>query len=389
MTVEYKIYYDNECATQEQLDQIEQIVVEQEVGKFWEARIKIPTCNSDAGVWEGEDAPERSEFTRVRIEVKVGDKGDFVPLIDGMIVGQDAGRSSIPGQSTITLVVHDDSAKLHTKDEVQRYESGRDSEIAEQIFLEAALGGTPDVDKTEERPDNPAEAIIQRGTKMQILRSLAERNGNYYVYVLPGEEAGQSIGCFKKLTDELDEKIPKLEMFGENRNLAEFNIEQNARSATNITAARMNLRDKSITTSTASYRDATLLGEDAALDTSEENIKTRRLPPDQSDSADLDGATAGERDRDSLTLEATGSVLPLCFKGVLIPYRLVAVSVSDSRFSTNYMIFKVVHTLDRSNYTQSFTVKGNAVTASPDACAAKPQASASASVSFNMQVNIF
>lgn len=389
MTVEYKVYYDNECATQKQLDQIEQIVVEQQVGQVWEARIKIPTCSSDAGTWEGEDEPTQSEFARVRIAVKVGDEGDFVPLIDGMIVGQDAERSSVPGQSTITLVVHDDSAKLHTADEVQRYNAGSDSEIAEQIFQEAELGGTPDVEPTGATPDNLAAEIIQRGTKMQILNSLAERNGNFYAYVLPGEEPGQSIGCFKTLTNELDEKIPKLEMFGENRNIAEFNVRNNARSATNVTAATMSLRGKDITTSTASYRDATLLGEDAAINTSDENVKTRRLQPGQTDVVDLDSATAGARDRDSLTLEADGRVLPLCFKGVLIPYRLVAVSVSDSRYSTNYTVFKVVHTLDRSNYTQSFTVKGNAVTASADECAASPQASASASVSFNMQINIF
>jgi len=388
MTTEFKVFFDNESATQAQLDEIEEIVVEQEVNKVWEARIKIPVCVSDAGIWEGEEEPTRSEFTRVRVEIKHG-KTDFVPLIEGVVVGQDMERSAIPGKSMQTLIVHDDSALLHREDKMEKYDAEKDSDIAREIF-KTQLGGEPQIDDTEKRPDSPAKAIVQPKTKMQILRALAERYGNFYAYVLPGKNVGKSIGCFKTLPKLSDENLPPLVMFGEDRNLAEFNVSQNPQTASDVVAATLNLRDKSVTTASSSYRDSTLLGEEAATGYNEQNVKKKRLPPGRGSLVDLESATKGEVEKSSFTLEAEGSVLPLCYDGVLSPYRMVPVLLSDSRFSTNYVIFKVVHTLTRSHYTQSFKMKGNAVSNKKDGTVPSvPQASAVIAVGFNAQVNIF
>lgn len=388
MTIEFKVYYDGEPASQDQLGEIEEITVEQEIGRVWEARLKIPVCVSDAGSWEGEEEPSRQEFSRVRVAVRLGGEGDFVPLIDGRIVGQDAERSSVPGRSMVTLVVHDDSALLHREPESELHDAEKDSDIARQIYESASLGGDPDVDETETRPDTD-RPVLQHGTKMQILRALAERQGNFYAYVLPGEEVGQSVGCFKKLPEKADENLPTLYLFGEDRNLAEFNVRHNATSASDVEASSLSLRDKSTATSVSRFRDATLLDAQAATAFNESNQTRRRLPPGHSESEDLESATRGAMERSSWTLEADGSVLPLCYKGVLTPYRIVPVRISDSRYSTNYVIFKVVHTLNRSNYTQSFTMKSNAVSPSASAGAGLPGASASVSASFNVQVNIF
>lgn len=388
MTTEFKVFFDNESATQAQLDEIEEIVVEQEVNKVWEARIKIPVCVSDAGIWEGEEEPTRSEFTRVRVEIKHG-KTDFVPLIEGVVVGQDMERSAIPGKSMQTLIVHDDSALLHREDRMEKYDAEKDSDIAREIF-KTQLGGEPQIDDTEKRPDSPAKAIVQPKTKMQILRALAERYGNFYAYVLPGKNVGKSIGCFKTLPKLSDENLPPLVMFGEDRNLAEFNVSQNPQTASDVVAATLNLRDKSVSTASSSYRDSTLLGEEAATGYNEQNVKKKRLPPGRGSLVDLESATKGEVEKSSFTLEAEGSVLPLCYDGVLSPYRMVPVLLSDSRFSTNYVIFKVVHTLTRSHYTQSFKMKGNAVSNKKDGTVPSvPQASAVIAVGFNAQVNIF
>ena len=93
------------------------------------------------------------------------------------------------------------------------------------------------------------------------------------------------------------------------------------------------------------------------------------------------------------TLTADGSVLPLRYTGILRPYLMVPVRLSDTRYSANYVIFKVVHTLGLSDYTQSFTMRGNAVSAATSASAGLPAPSAAvagaAAVSFNIQVDIF
>lgn len=385
-TIEYKVFFDNASAAQDKLDKIEEITVEQEVGMAWEARLLIPVCVNNDGKWEGEEEAWMKPYGRARVEISING-GDFVALIDGPVVGHDTARSSIPGKSFVTVVVHDDSALLHKEDEIKPYEATNDGEIARQIFDAAALGGTTEVDTVPDQPDNAAAAIMQRGTKMEMLRSLAKRHRNFYAYVLPGKVAGQSIGCFKKLPEQAD-GMPPLILFGADRNTTELNIKNNARSPSEVTASSMSLRDKSMTTATSSYRDATLLGKQPASDASANTTK-KRLPPGQTDSVDLQSATDGEAASSGFSLEATGSVMPFCYTGVLMPYRVVQAQISDSELSANYVIFKVKHTLNRSIYTQSFTLKGNSTSPAASTSASAPQPSASASASFNVQVSIF
>src|ERR1041385_6502788 len=152
-SIEYKIFFDNQPADDNKLDLVDEITVEQQIDMAWEARMKIPVCVNEDGKWEGEEEAWMRPFTRARVEIKLGG-GSFTPLIDGPIVGYDTERSSIPGKSIVTLVVHDDSALLNQRDEVDSHE-GSDSEVARQIFESAHLGGTPDIDPTPARPASP------------------------------------------------------------------------------------------------------------------------------------------------------------------------------------------------------------------------------------------
>ena len=391
MNKEFRVYYNGELASKEQLDQIEQIVVEQEVGRVWEAKVKIPVCLSDEGTWHGEADALRQEFSRVRVEARIGE-GDWIPLIDGRVVGKDELRSAIPGQSSLTLVVHDDSALLHREAESDKYSGQTDSEIARSIFESATLGGEPDVDKTPSHPDNQA-VINQHGTKMQMLRSIAARYSDFFVYVLPGDSVGASVGCFKKLPTAPDPQLPELTLLGDSRNLAEFNVRENASTASTFEGATLSFRDKSVATGSASFRDATLIEATAATDAPEKETRKRRLPPGHNDLTDPQSAAEGAASMSGFTLTAEGSVLPLCYTGILRPYRMVPVKLSDTRYSSNYVIFRVVHTLGVSEYTQSFSLRGNAVSAPKSANAGLPAPSASVAgalaVSFNLQVDIF
>lgn len=385
--IEYKIYFDNQPAAKDVLDRIDEIVVEQQINMMWEARLKVPVCVDEKGKWESEDLPWLKEFTRVRVAIRVGD-GDFVPLIEGRIKEPEQNMNPTPGNSIVTVVVRDDTWLLHTaSDEVESYPTGTDSDIASQIFQEV-LGTSPQVDPTSAQPDNPAQFNMRRGSKMQFLRVLARRHENYYAYVLPGENPGESIGCFKKLPEETD-GLPALYLLGEDRNMRDIRFRNNGSAPSKVTASALSLRDKQVTSHTASYNDETPPKGETATQATGENLTTRRLPPGRSDTVSLESAVSGAAQTSAYSIEATGSTLPLCYSGVLTPYRMVPVRVSDSRYSTDYVIFKVTHTLTRSHYTQSFTLRGKAVSEKKGASATSPAASASASVSFNIQVSIF
>jgi hypothetical protein len=384
--VEFKLFLDGESATMEQLDKIDEIVVDQAIDRAWEARLKVPVCVNDDGKWDAEADAWMNVFTRIRVEVNPGD-GKFVPLIDGPVVGLDSARSAYPGKSVVTVVVHDDSALLNREAKVEVKQGETDSELARQIFLDASLGGTPDIEDTRAQPDETTAAAVRRGTPMQYLRELARRNRDFHAYVLPGRKPSQSIGCFKRFPTATD-GLPDMALLGPDRNVETFNVNHKAQNPCTVQAATLSIAHDSVKTSSSSYRDATLMG-DQTPDAKNSNQATCLLPPGQTDRVDLDEATKGAAADSGFSLEATGSVMPSCYPAVLSPYRVVMVKISDSPFSTKYLISQVTHTLTRSLYTQSFGMKGNGVTVGAGGGAGGPSPSADLGVSFNIQVSIF
>jgi hypothetical protein len=384
--VEYKVFFDGTSATQDQLDKIEEVVVDQTVDRAWEARLQIPVCVNNDGKWEGEQEAWMKAFTRLRVEVNSGDN-KFVPLIDGPIVGFDSARSSQPGKSIVTVVAHDDSALLNRTATVEVRKGQKDSDLARQIFLDAQLGGTPDIEDTPAQPDPITDAAVQRGTPMQYLRELARRNQEWHAYVLPGPASKQSIGCFKKFPTEID-GLPELVLLGTDRNMEEFNVTNRSNIPCNVKASTLSISHGQIQTASSSFRDATLLGDEPA-DPSSANDSTCLLRPGQTDRVSLPDVTKSAAAASSFSLDATGRIVPFCYPAVLSPYRCVLVRISDSQFSSKYLITRVTHTLSRSLYQQSFSMKGNGVTVSKGGNAATPQASASVSASFNVQMSIF
>ena len=384
--IEYKMWFDGKSATQDQLDKVDELVVDQTVDRAWEARIKIPVCVNNDGKWEGEDEAWMKAFTSIRVEVNPGD-GNFVPLIDGPVVGFDSARSALPGKSVVTVVVHDDSALLNRKSTVAVRENQKDSDLARQFFQDAGFKGAPQIDETSPQPDSKTDASVQRGTPMQYLRELARRNQEWHAYVLPGARPGRSIGCFRKFPEELD-GLPAMVLLGADRNIETFNVNNKAQNPTTVEAATLSVDHDSVKTASSSFRDATLMGDQPATG-GNTNESTSKLPPGQSDSVNLDDAVKGAAKTSAFALEATGSIMPGCYTAVLSPYRWVAVKISDSQFSTKYLITQVTHTLTRSIYKQSFSMRGNGVSVAAGGSAAGPQPSANMSVSFNVQVSIF
>lgn len=360
-TIEYTVFFDSQQADQTLLDKVDEVKVVQQVDQAWEARLKIPVCVNNDGKWEGEEETWMRPYNRVRVDVKVGD-AQPVALIDGPVVGFEGERSTHPGQSIVTIVVHDDTAFLNREDELAFYQKGTDSEIAELIFSKANdIKGPIVVDPVPAQPDNPSSVVVQRGTKMAILRSLASRHRKWHAYVLPGPEAGLSIRAFKKFPEKTD-GLPPLFLLGPERNLVSFNPVNHHSEPRDVTASTLMIKNKNIVTKTAKYSDATLIGAKAA---NQDNKKTAtyRLPPGQNDSVDLDSAVQGEVDRASNSVVATGSVIPFCYNGVLTPYRAVDVVISDNPYSATYVITRVVHNLTRSVYTQEFTMITNSISA--------------------------
>ena len=382
--IQYRLYFNNNPATREQLDRVEEITVEQEVDMAWEARIHIPMCVDEKGKWSKEDEEFMKSFSRVRVEIKVGEN-PYVPLIDGPIVGYESQRSSEPGQSSITLRIQDDSVYLNREDIVFRFENLSDHEIVNQIFGEIEQIASTDVEDTPAPPGRLPAVVVQRGSNIQLLRFLAGRQ-RMHAYVLPGESPGQSIGCFKSFPTQID-GLPPLVLLGAERNMESFNPTNDAQRPARVRASTLSITDKGITTRTSSFSDLDILGGEQGFE-NESDTATRILPPYQGEAVDLDRAVSGEALTSSYSYEATGSVLTNCYKASLQPYRLVAVKGANDRSSGNYIITKVTHTLSRSVYSQSFSMRRNARSEGAGGTSIIPQGSTNLQASFNFSLEI-
>jgi phage protein D len=350
---EYKILFDGSAATREQLDRFENLVVEQEEDRPWQARLEMSICLDDQGNWSNDDEEFMHAFTRVRVELKVGD-GAFQPLIDGPLVGHDSDRSSWPGSSTLTLVVHDDGALLHRATGVEAYPPGTaDSAIARRVF-----GEYPEIATTmiEDTPDAPAALPPEprrRGTHMELLRRLARRN-DLVCAVVPGDAPGASIGVFHSTPVFTEEPAP-LVLLGPERNIDRFDVQLNAQGPANVVASTLSFSDKSTVTRRSQVRDVQLIGERPAVE-SEADAGEQMLRPGTGEDADLQHRVDREARRNSRAFEATGTVRGGCYDGVLRPFHRVQVKLGTTATSGTYVIRKVVHRVTRSEYTQEFTL---------------------------------
>lgn len=355
--MEYRLFLDDKAAKREQLDTVTDVTVEQEVDMAWEARLQIPVRVDDKGNWKGEGEAFMKSFSRIRVEIKVGDK-PFIPLIDGPIVGHDHIKSAEPGQSSVELVIQDDSVYLNREEKIQRFEKLKDHEIAERLYREVKEIADTDIDTTPPPVGKLPSIVVQRGTSMQILRALARCQG-MHAYVLPGDQSGQSVGCFKAFPTGSSGLKP-LTLLGNDRNIETFNVTNDAQRPAKVQAFALRIKDKSVVSSTSSFDDVSLLGPEHAFEKAS-NTATLVSLPGICSSVDPDRRVAAEAQRASYALEASGSVMSESYPDVLMPYKVVSIRAVNERLSGDYMIRRVTHKLSRSTYSQAFTVTRNAL----------------------------
>ncbi len=355
----YKLYIDGKAATQEQLDRFEDITVEQEIDKAWEAQLNLPVCLTEKGKWRNEDIDFLKSFTRIRVEIKA-EKKEWVPLIDGPIAGLDNSMSAEPGQSTVTLMVHDDSVYLNKQDVEEEFDNKPDHEIAKTLLTSVDQINEANVD-TVSAPQNGnrTRSVFYGQTAIRVLRELARRN-NMHAYVLPGTEAGKSVGYFKELPSEPVEELPALTAVGEERNLSNINIRYNPQSETEYTASRISLSDKGVVTQTSNASDRQLLGSQTP-EQSGENANRRILSMHFNEGMDLQQAVQSASNRTRYAFQGSGSVVTSCYEGILRPFQVVMIKGVNSKYSGYYVISKVTHKMTRSYYSQEFEVKRDAV----------------------------
>ncbi len=367
--IEYRLFFNNTQAGREDLDRIETVTVEQEMGLAWEAELEIPIRLDKSGQWVGEEKNFMESFSRVRVDVRNGET-PYTPLIDGPVIGFKNAKNPQPGQSTVFLVVGDDSIFLDRDTKVECFENLRDHQVVERLFDEVPEIAATDIEAVPDSGSELPTAFVRRGTIMATLIRLAKSYGKQ-AFVLPGSSPGRSIGCFKTPPIEgLD--LPDLVLTGPARNIESLSVNQDAQTPTHFKTSRLSLTDKRVEEGEFLVTDLDLLGDLLAVQDQTRIATTLMSPSILLPSADTTEALAGLTREASYSQQATGELFGHCYPGILQPYRAVVVRSGGSRLSGKYLITQVTHQLTRSFYKQSFEMKGNGLSI-PETAAKQPR----------------
>jgi hypothetical protein len=355
---EFRVYFGDTAATTDQLGMITDIKVDQAIGMATEAELKIVLTADDTGAWVGMDEDFAQPFSRIRIEIKLGDdsdEGDYEPLIDGPIVGQRFDLGAGPGESMLTLVIQDDSALLNREEAVQVFEDMTADEIVEQLFSDAGL--ETDVDSVPDSGSALTRYVVQRGTAMQLVRELARANG-MFAYVAPGDTRGASTGVFKK-PDLSSGSAPGLLMMGTDRNIDTFSAQFDALRPLTASAGNVSITDKSALSSSADSSDLDPMGDEAVHDIVSP-LSAALLARGREEQNDMDAATQAAVDLSSFAYSSTCELDAERYNTVLSPHQVITVSGAGSVLSGDYLISRVTHQINEDSYKQKLTLRRNA-----------------------------
>lgn len=350
---EFRVYFDNAPASAEQLAMFTEIRIDQGIGVASEAELDLPVGTDVAGLWSGIEEDFAQPFTRVRIEVKVA-MADFAPLIDGPVVGNRYEMKSSPDQSTMTLVVQDDSVLLSRDEKVALFEDMAPADIVTSLFTDAGL--TAEVDAAPDAGSALQRVTVQRGTSLQLLRDLAKRHG-MFTYVKPGEAPGVSVGVFKKPRFDATE-LPELLLVGDQCNVASFSAQFDALRPIKAKAGSVTLADRSVLTAAADAADSAPLGDAATHDFTQPALVL--LTGTREEQTDLDAAAMATVDLSSWAYAANGEIDADRYEGVMQPHHLVRVRGIGGHLSGDYLIGRVTHVLNDHSYRQRFSLHRNA-----------------------------
>lgn len=341
----FRLYFGERPATAEELARVDEITVEQEADMAWEARIRMTLCTAPDGRWQHRPDQLAAPFSRVRIELQLGSAG-FVALIDGPVAAFEHALDSLPGRSSATLVVRDDSVLMNRSEAVETFENRSDDAIARELFGRFAFIASTRI----EAVGSARAAVVRRGSEIAFLRRLARAHGRH-AYVLPGSARGQSVGCFLPDPSRSD-GLPPLVLLGSGRNLTELELHEDSEAPGSSSGRTLHIVDGQIQSAQSGPRDLTLLRPLPPL--AGASGASRLLRPEDDDRDDPGERTTGDARQSAWAYRASGKLVAGCYAGVLAPYRRVPVEAGDLPLSGEWLIAKVTHHITPSVYTQQF-----------------------------------
>jgi hypothetical protein len=310
----------------------------------------------DGSGWRVLDDAIFEPLTNLQLQITVGNN-DPVTVIDAYVVETQTALSNNPGESTLTVIAMDASVLMSRKEVVRTWAGMADSDIAGTIFNE--YGFSPEVEATNVTYEEDNTLIVQRGTDIQFLQLLAQRHG-FDVYIDVDPFSGSLTGHFGPVrVDEEPQGLLTIHM-GQSSNLNFFNVRWDMLRPTEVQVDNIDFDSGEDQTGRAGSSNITPLGSADLFETTVPRISLV-LPAGTAVEAELLSLAQGLSNRSSFAVIAEGEVDTNNFGAVLRAKRTVSVRGAGELYSGIYLVERVLHAFIEGEYTQSFTLRRNAL----------------------------
>ncbi len=357
--ISYTLRVNGSAASVDVLNAVRRIEMEDHAAMADMLRLRLAVAVKENGSgWTLLDDDLFTRLAKLELSVTVG-SGSAIKLIEAYVIEVDTAFSSEPNGSLLTVTAMDSTVLMHLDEKVKAWPNMMDSDVASSIFSDANYQFTPVVESTKWSRQENDHTLIQRGTDIQFLQHLAERNG--YECFVETNDAGQLEGHFHPLKHD---------------GKAQGTLTVNMGSATNVNSfqARFDMLGPAVAkASTLDPDDASSQKGQADDGTQSEGMGDKpALPSDRPRRvllSQLGMAKAGEVqryaqsvvDRSSWSIVAQGDLNTLAYGGVLKAKKPVMVRGVGQQFSGRYYVERVLHTIGSDgSYVQRFTLRRNA-----------------------------
>lgn len=339
------------------LEAIQEIYIENSADMADVFRLRIAIGASDKGDWTIlEDEPFKP-LTPVEIRVQIG-TGLSEPLISGYVTSQRVEISNEPGESFLEVVGMDATVLMNLEEKVVAWPDMADSDIATAIFQD--YGFVPKVDQTQPVRQKRDVTTMQRGTDIQFLRRLAERNG-VECYVENDPLTNTEVGHFHRPKVDGKPQGVLSVSFGESTNVDFFNARYEMLRPAAAQASNIDINTQSIQNAQVQAVSVTNLGQKGLLD--RVSKKTVILPrrTGLTSTSELQTLCQAVVDRSAWAIIAEGELDTGVYEGILRVHHTVNVRGAGKLYSGTYYVSQVLHTFSGEGYTQRFKLRRNAI----------------------------
>lgn len=356
--VSYMLKIDGRDAPVEAVEAIQRLEVEEHASLASIMRLTFAIAVAPGGSrWTIVDDDLFPRLAEVSLSIKHGSH-DPEPILTGYVIEARAVFGEEPGASTLDVLAMDASVLMNLEQKVKAWPSVADSDIASSIFGDYDL--TPFVDTSEPTRQEDDVVPIQRGTDMQFLRWLAERNG-YDLFVSSGTNGVEGHFHAPKLDDPPQGVLTV--GFGGASNVPSLTVTHDALRPTTAKAEQLDIESQEPQSGEADTVSLSDLGGRSVL-AADRQRETLVAMTGLVDTAELQTYAQAVVDRSSWAIRAEGDLATDHYEGILRARKPVAVRGVGRTLSGTYYVERVLHAFTADGYSQQFTLRRNALTLS-------------------------